>query len=45
MAGVPPRPTNLAALPRVLNYAQSLGLERHLCRAKRGVPTLALAVV
>jgi hypothetical protein len=45
MESVPPRPTNLAALPRLLAYAQSLALERHLVRAKRGVPTLALALV
>jgi hypothetical protein len=29
----------------LLAYAQSLGLERHLCRPKRGVPTLALALL
>ena len=45
MASVPPRPTNLAAVPRLLAYAQSLGLERYLFRAKRGIPTLALALV
>jgi Transposase DDE domain len=48
MASVAPsgvRPTNLAAVPRLLAYAQSLGLERHLFRAKRGIPTLALALV
>jgi Transposase DDE domain len=45
MASVLPRPTNLAALPRLLSYTQSLKLERHLERAKRGVPTLALALV
>jgi hypothetical protein len=48
MASVPlsaTRPTNLAALPRLLAYAQSLGLERHLFRAKRGISTLALASV
>lgn len=39
------RPTNLAALPRLLAYAQGLGLDRHLARAKRGIPTLALALV
>src|SRR5215210_1468464 len=38
-------PTNLASLPRLLAYAQGLGLERHLSRAKRGIPTLALALV
>jgi hypothetical protein len=45
MASVPPRPTTLAALPRLLAYAPSLKRERHLSRAKRGVPTLALAAV
>ena len=45
MESVAPRPTNLAAVPRLLSYAQSLKLERHLIRAKRGVPTLALALV
>ena len=39
------RPTNLAPLPRLLAYAQGLGLERHLSRAKRGIPALALALV
>jgi hypothetical protein len=39
------RPTNLAPLPRLLAYAQALGLERHLFRAKRGIPTLVLALV
>jgi hypothetical protein len=41
----PAVPTNLAPLPRLLAYAQSLGLERHLDRASRGIPTLALALV
>ena len=48
MASVPPaapRPTNLARLPRLLAYAQSLGLEGHLSRPKRGLSTLALALV
>jgi hypothetical protein len=45
MASVPPHPTNLAAVPRLLAYAQGLKLERHLFRAKRGIPTLALALV
>ena len=45
MESVAPRPTTLAAVPRLLSYAQSLKLERHLIRAKRGVPTLALALV
>jgi DDE family transposase len=40
-----PRPTNLARLPRLLAYAQSLGLEGHLSRPKRGLSTLALALV
>jgi hypothetical protein len=40
-----PAPTNLAPLPRLLAYAQSLGLERHLSRAKRGIPTPVLALV
>src|SRR5215216_647109 len=39
------RPTNLASLPGLLAYAQGLGLERHLSRAKWGIPTLALALV
>src|SRR5215213_4311767 len=39
------RPTNLAAVPCLLSDAQSLRLERHPFRWKRGVPTLALAVV
>ena len=38
-------PTNLAPLPRLLAYAQTLGLERYLLRAKRGIPTLVLALV
>jgi hypothetical protein len=41
----PSVPTNLAPLPRLLAYAQSLGLERHLDRPGRGIPTLALALV
>jgi hypothetical protein len=45
MESVAPRPTNLAAVPRLLSYAPSLKLERHLFRAKRGIPTLALALV
>jgi Transposase DDE domain len=40
-----PAPTNLAPLPRLLAYVQALGLERHLFRAKRGIPTLVLALV
>jgi Transposase DDE domain len=38
-------PTNAAPLPRLFAYAQALGLEAHLSRAKRGVSTLALALV
>ena len=34
-------PTNVAPLPRLLGYAQGLGLERYLERPKRGVSTLA----
>jgi hypothetical protein len=41
----PALPTNLASLPRLLAYAQALGLERHLRRAKRGLPTLVLALL
>lgn len=40
----PAVPTNAAPLPRLLAYAQSLGLEAHLRRPKRGLPTLALAL-
>jgi Transposase DDE domain len=40
-----PAPTHLAPLPRLLAYAQGLGLERYLSRAKRGIPTLVLALV
>ena len=42
---VPAVPTNLARLPHLLAYAQSLGLERHLDRPSRGIPTLALALI
>jgi len=38
-------PTNVAPLVRMLAYAQTLGVERHLHRAKRGMPILALALV
>jgi hypothetical protein len=38
-------PTNLAALPGLLAYAQGLGLDRWLARPKRGVPALGLALV
>jgi hypothetical protein len=44
MESVPPCPTNLASLPHLLSYAQTLKLERYLARPKRGIPTLALAV-
>jgi Transposase DDE domain len=39
------RPTNLVPLPRLLAYAQSVGLEAVLSRPKRGLPTLVLALV
>jgi hypothetical protein len=48
VTSVPPvraQPTNLAAIPRVLAYAQTLGLERWLERPKRGVSTLALSLI
>jgi hypothetical protein len=38
-------PTDLVPLPRLLAYAQALGLERYLARPKRGIPTLVLALV
>ena len=38
-------PTNVAPLARLLAYVQSLGLERHLHRPKRGVSTLALSLL
>src|SRR5690349_12229078 len=41
----PAVPTNAAPLPRLLAYAQSLGLEAHLHRPKRGLATLALALL
>ena len=40
-----PLPTALAPLPRLLAYAQAVGLERCLRRPKRGVTTLALALL
>ncbi len=40
-----PLPTNLAPLPRLLAYAQSLVLERHLSHAERALSTLALSLV
>jgi hypothetical protein len=42
MERVTPRPTNRAALPYLLTYAQTLALERHLSRLNR-MPTLGLA--
>ena len=50
MASLPPTspsplPTDLARLPQLLAYTQSLGLERYLHRPKRGIPTLALALL
>jgi hypothetical protein len=44
-ASASPLPTDLAALPTLLAYTQSLGLDRHLDRPKRGIPTLALALL
>ena len=41
----PAVPTNLAPLPRLLAYTQSLGLEQSLDRPSRGIPTLAFALV
>ena len=41
----PPPPTNAAPLPRLFAYTQTLGLDAYLSRAKRGVSTLALALV
>jgi hypothetical protein len=38
-------PTDLAGLPALLSYAQSLGLERWLRRRRRGVATLVQALV
>jgi hypothetical protein len=39
------QPTNVAPLPRLLAYTQSLGLDRYLHRPKRGLPTRALAAL
>jgi hypothetical protein len=39
------QPTTVAPLPRLLASTQSLGLERHFYRPKRGLPTLVLALV
>ena len=38
-------PTNLAPLPRLLAYVESLGLEHYLDRPKRGVSLLALSLL
>jgi hypothetical protein len=40
-----PLPTDLARLPQLLAYTESLGLERYLHRPKRGIPTLAVALL
>lgn len=40
-----PLPTDLAPLPKLLAFTQSLGLERSLDRPKRGIPTLAVALL
>lgn len=49
MASLPPGggwwPTDLAGIPRLLAYVQTLGLERHLFRRKRGIPSLVLVLV
>jgi len=39
------QPTNLAAAPRLLAYTQALDVERRLARPKRGLSTLALALI
>jgi hypothetical protein len=38
-------PTDLAGIPRLLAYVQTAGLEQHLVRRKRGIPSLVLALV
>jgi Transposase DDE domain len=38
-------PTNVVPLARLFAYTQSLGLERYLARAKRGLPTLVLSLL
>jgi hypothetical protein len=38
-------PTDLAGIPRLLAYVQTLGLERDLFRRKRGIPSLVLVLV
>lgn len=46
VAAPPPSlPTHCAALPRLLAYAQTLGLERYLRRGKRGYRSLTLALL
>jgi len=40
-----PLPTNLAALPQLLAYAQALDLAGHLQRRKRGLTALVLALL
>ena len=45
VASIGGQPTNLAAVPRLLAYTQALSLECHLSRTKRGIPTLALALI
>src|SRR5262245_21286891 len=44
-APAPPTPTNAAPLPRLFAYTQTLGLDTALFRAKRGMGTLALALL
>jgi hypothetical protein len=41
----PLQPTNVVPLARLFAYTQSLGLEGHLARAKRGLPTLVLSLL
>ena len=38
-------PTDLAGIPQLLAYVQTLGLERYLFRRKRGLPSLVLVLV
>jgi hypothetical protein len=45
LASPKPLPTDLARLPQLLAYTESLGLERSLHRPKRGIPTLSLALL
>ena len=45
LASPSPLPTDLAALPKLLAFTQRLGLECYLHRPKRGIPTLALALL